>query len=148
MTSLSKSTHYISFDSKQLLSFNEGAFKKVKSLRTLFQLNYYTRTKCDHFPTNRSLRVLSTSSLMVPIWSLIHLRYLVFHSLDIKMLPDSIYNLQKLEILKIKGCLELRCLPKRLACLQNLRHLVIKDCFSLSRVFPYIGKLVCLRNYK
>ncbi|RHN56515.1 putative P-loop containing nucleoside triphosphate hydrolase, leucine-rich repeat domain, L [Medicago truncatula] len=147
MTTLSKSTHHISFHYDDVLSFDEGAFRKVESLRTLFQLNHYTKTKHDYSPTNRSLRVLCTSFIQVPsLGSLIHLRYLELRSLEIKMLPDSIYNLQKLEILKIKDCQKLSCLPKGLACLQNLRHLVIKDCHSLFHMFPYIGKLTCLRT--
>jgi len=146
MTSLTKKTHHISFNSKNLLSFDEGAFKKVESLRTLFDLKKYFPKKYDHFPLNSSLRVLSTSSLQVPVWSLIHLRYLELRSVDIKKLSNSIYKLQKLEILKITYCGKLSCLPKRLACLQNLRHIVIEECPYLSRMFPNIGKLTCLRT--
>ncbi|MCH80991.1 NBS-LRR resistance protein [Trifolium medium] len=145
LNSLSKNTHDISFGSEDSLSFNESAFKKVESLRTLFQLNNYVEIKHDYFSKNRSLRVLCTSQVPL-LGGLLHLRYLELRYLDIKTLPDSINNLQKLEILKIKGCRELSCLPKRLACLQNLRHLVIKDCKSLSRVFPYVGKLSYLRT--
>jgi len=145
MTSLTKNTHHISFNSDNLLSFDEGAFKKVESLRTLFDLEKYFAKKHDHFPSNRSLRVLCTSHVS-SLGSLIHLRYLKLHSLDIKELPNSIYNLEKLEILKIKDCSKLSCLPKGLACLQNLRHIVIEDCRSLSQMFPNIGKLTCLRT--
>jgi structure-specific endonuclease subunit SLX1 len=145
INSLSKSTHHLSFRSKDSLSFVEGAFKKVESLRTLFQLNELFPRKHDYFPKNSTLRVLCTSQ--VPsLGNLIHLRYLELYSLDINMLPDSIYNLQKLEILKIKDCGKLSCLPKGLACLQNLRHIVIKGCESLSCIFPYVGKLSCLRT--
>jgi len=145
LSSLSRSTHHISFDSKNLLSFDDGSFKKVESLRTLFNLNKYISTKDDHFPLNRSLRVLCISQVL-SLGSLIHIRYLELCVLDIKKLPDSIYNIQKLEILKIKDCRNLSCLPKRLACLQNLRHIVIEECWSLSRMFPNIGKLSCLRT--
>ncbi|AES98704.1 putative P-loop containing nucleoside triphosphate hydrolase, leucine-rich repeat domain, L [Medicago truncatula] len=147
-TNLSKSTHHIGFNSKKFLSFDENAFKKVESLRTLFDLKkyYFITTKYDHFPLSSSLRVLRTFSLQIPIWSLIHLRYLELIYLDIEKLPNSIYNLQKLEILKIKDCRNLSCLPKRLACLQNLRHIVIEECRSLSQMFPNIGKLTCLRT--
>ncbi|CAJ2652554.1 unnamed protein product [Trifolium pratense] len=146
--SLSKSTHHISVYLDDLLSIDEGAFKKVESLRTFFQLNQYPKKNHYYFPTNRFLRVLSTSFInVVPsLGSLIHLRYLELSHLDIESLPDSLYNLQKLEILKIKFCDKLSFLPKRLACLQNLRHLVIESCFSLSRLFPNIGKISCLRT--
>ena len=146
LTSLSRSTHHVSFDSKNLLSFDDGAFKIVESLRTLVvDLNEYSPKKHDHFPLNRSLRVLCTSNVL-SLGSLIHLRYLKLNFLDLETVPDSIYNLQKLEILKIKNCLSLSCLPKRLACLQNLRHIIIENCESLSRMFPNIGKLSCLRT--
>ncbi|RHN56482.1 putative P-loop containing nucleoside triphosphate hydrolase, leucine-rich repeat domain, L [Medicago truncatula] len=144
MTSLSKSTHHIVVDYK-VLSFDENAFKKVESLRTL--LSYSYQKKHDNFPAYLSLRVLCASFIRMPsLGSLIHLRYLGLRFLDIKKLPDSIYNLKKLEILKIKYCDKLSWLPKRLACLQNLRHIVIEECRSLSSMFPNIGKLTCLRT--
>ncbi|AES98748.1 putative P-loop containing nucleoside triphosphate hydrolase, leucine-rich repeat domain, L [Medicago truncatula] len=148
LTSLSKSTHHISFDNNDSLSFDKDAFKIVESLRTWFELcSILSKEKHDYFPTNLSLRVLRTSFIQMPsLGSLIHLRYLELRSLDIKKLPNSIYNLQKLEILKIKRCRKLSCLPKRLACLQNLRHIVIDRCKSLSLMFPNIGKLTCLRT--
>ncbi|AES98639.1 putative P-loop containing nucleoside triphosphate hydrolase, leucine-rich repeat domain, L [Medicago truncatula] len=148
LTSLSKSTHHISFDNKDSLSFDKDAFKIVESLRTWFEFcSTFSKEKHDYFPTNLSLRVLCITFIREPLLgSLIHLRYLELRSLDIKKLPDSIYNLQKLEILKIKDCRKLSCLPKRLACLQNLRHIVIEVCRSLSLMFPNIGKLTCLRT--
>ncbi|AES88483.2 putative P-loop containing nucleoside triphosphate hydrolase, leucine-rich repeat domain, L [Medicago truncatula] len=150
VTNLSRSTHHIGFDYTDLLSINKGAFKEVESLRTLFQLSdyhHYSKIDHDYIPTNLSLRVLRTSFTHVrSLESLIHLRYLELRNLVIKELPDSIYNLQKLETLKIIRCDNLSCLPKHLACLQNLRHIVIEDCWSLSRMFPSIGKLSCLRT--
>ncbi|CAJ2652433.1 unnamed protein product [Trifolium pratense] len=147
MTSLSKSTHHISVHSKDLLSIDEAAFKKVESLRTFFQLDQFGGENHHYFPTNRFLRVLRTSFIHIPsLGSLIHLRYLELCSLDLKTLPDLIYNLHKLEILKINHCDKLSSLPKRLVCLQNFRHLVIESCYSLSRLFPNIGKLSCLRT--
>ncbi|KAK2376504.1 putative disease resistance protein RGA1 [Trifolium repens] len=145
ITSFSKSTHHISFGSKDRFSLDKGAFKKVESLRTFFQLNNYYYRKYEYFPTNRSLRVLCTSRVS-SLGSLIHLRYLELNYLDTKTLPDSICNLQKLKILKIRYCEKLSCLPEHLACLQNLRHLVIRGCSSMSRLFPNIGKLSCLRT--
>ncbi|WJX63608.1 hypothetical protein P8452_48471 [Trifolium repens] len=73
MSGLSKGTHHISFYSGGSLSFNEDAFKKVESLRTLFQLN--RDSKNPHYvPINRFLRVLCTSFIHIPsIGSLIHL---------------------------------------------------------------------------
>ncbi|KAK2430463.1 putative disease resistance protein RGA1 [Trifolium repens] len=144
ITSLSKNTHHISFGYEHWFLLDKGAFKKAESLRTFFQLEKHF-PGLEYFPTNRSLRVLCTFRVS-SLGSLIHLRYLELNFLDTKTLPGSICNLQKLEILKIRYCFKLSCLPKRLACLQNLRHLVIEGCHSLSRLFPNIGKLSCLRT--
>ncbi|GAU31717.1 hypothetical protein TSUD_215180 [Trifolium subterraneum] len=146
-TTLSRSTHHASFYSNiNLFSFNK-AFKKAESLRTFYKLDFSSQQGYDYFPTNRSLRVLSISTFKSSSFgNLIHLRYLELRDLDIVTLPNSIYCLHKLDILKLKFFRKLSFLPEHLTCLQNLRHLVIEDCRSLSRVFPYIGKLSCLRT--
>jgi hypothetical protein len=144
---LSRCTHHISVHHTYLSTVNEVAFKKLESLRTLYQLELYGTRFSGCFPTVRSLRVLRVRNFKLSsLGSLIHLRYLELHNLKIKMLPNSIYNLHKLEILKLKHLPDLRYLPDRLTCLKNLRHLIIEDCFSLSRMFPYIGRLSCLRT--
>jgi len=146
ITELSRSTHHIGLVSATPPLFDKGAFAKFESLRTLFQIGFYTTRFSDYFPT--SIRVLRTnSSDLSSLSNLIHLRYLEqfdFH--DIKTLPDSIYSLRNLEILKLKHFSKPRCLPEHLTCLQNLRHLVIENCDALSRVFPNIGKLSSLRT--
>jgi len=149
MPNLSKSTHHISFNSPCPVSLEEDSFTKVESLRTLYQLNHLLFFfKFDDFlPIKHTLRVLGTSNLELSLLgSLIHLRFLELYEFDIKTFPDSIYSLQKLEILKLKNFPDLSCLPKRLSCLQNLRHLVIEGCNSLSHMCPDIGKLSCLRT--
>ncbi|CAL5189679.1 unnamed protein product [Lathyrus oleraceus] len=147
MASLSKTTHHICFHSVPYFSVDESALKEVESLRTMFELNHYSYVHTDYFPAHCSLRVLSISPPQVSsLGSLIHLRYLELYGLNIENIPDSIYSLHKLEILKLKNLIKLRCLPKLLACLQNLRHLVIEDCDALSQLFPYVGKLTCLRT--
>ncbi|KAK2430357.1 putative disease resistance protein RGA1 [Trifolium repens] len=65
MSNLSKSTHHISFQHAHCLSFNEGDFKKIESLRTLFQLKHYNDEELDYFPINHSLRVLRTPSFQL-----------------------------------------------------------------------------------
>ncbi|KAI5435143.1 putative disease resistance protein RGA1 isoform X1 [Lathyrus oleraceus] len=147
MANLSKSTHHISFHNALHLSADKSALKKIESLRTMFDLNHNGYLDTDYFPGNCSLRVLCISLHQVSsLGSLIHLRYLQLYGLEIENIPDSIYNLHKLEILKLINLSKLRYLPKRLAGLQNLRHLVIEDCDALSQLFPYVGKLTCLRT--
>ncbi|CAJ2652450.1 unnamed protein product [Trifolium pratense] len=150
MTKLSKSTHHVTFRDvriKSLDSLDEGTFKKIESLRTLIQTEYQGTKNPDYFPTNCSLRVLCTVFFpLSSLGTLIHLRCLELYAFDIKIFPNSIYNLKKLEILKLAGCNKLSCLPKNLTCLQNLRHIVIENCYSMTHMFPYIGKLSKLRT--
>ncbi|XP_057441522.1 putative disease resistance protein RGA1 [Lotus japonicus] len=148
MTDLSTSTHHVSFDSgMDVLSLHKSALKKVESLRTFYQLKVSNNVS-GCIPIHCStLRVLRTSSFnLSPLKNLIHLRYLELFKLEIETLPDSIYSLRKLEILKLRSLKKLVCLPKDLTCLQDLRHLVIEDCYSLSCMFPNIGKLSRLRT--
>ncbi|GAU31722.1 hypothetical protein TSUD_215230 [Trifolium subterraneum] len=145
-TNLSRNTHHISFDPTNMLPLNEDALKKVDSLRTLYQLKFPNKL-FGLIPNSHSLRVLCAKHFQLSsLKSFIHLRYLELHDHDIEILPDSIYSLQKLEILKLKHFSELRCLPEHLTRLGNLRHLVIEDCYSLSHMFPYVGKLSSLRT--
>ncbi|XP_057421905.1 putative disease resistance protein RGA3 [Lotus japonicus] len=148
MTDLSRSTHHVGFGSDRDVSLlHKRALKKVESLRTLYQLNVNSGTS-GCFPIHCiTLRVLrSSSSNLSSLKSLIHLRYLELSELEIETLPDSIYSLRKLEILKLINLKKLVCLPKDLTCLQELRHLVIESCCSLSCMFPNIGKLSYLRT--
>ncbi|XP_057453748.1 putative disease resistance protein RGA1 [Lotus japonicus] len=151
MTGLSRSTHHVSYDSGwDASSLHKCAFKKVESMRTFYQLKPYNKrvsvSGCILTPCS-TLRVLRTSSFdLSPLKSLNHLRYLELFKLRIETLPDSIYSLRKLEILKLRFLKNLICLPKDLTCLQDLRHLVIEGCDSLSCMFPNIGKLSHLRT--
>lgn len=143
VTNLSKCTHHISFNPLCPVLLEEDSFKKAESLRTLYQ-NFREDFQLNSesvLPIKHTLRVLRTNTLELSLLgSLIHLRYLELHRFEIKTFPDSIYSLQKLEILKLKSIYKLSCLPKRLSCLRNLRHLVIERCL-LSHMFPHIGKL-------
>ncbi|XP_027329676.1 putative disease resistance protein RGA1 [Abrus precatorius] len=142
-------THHISFSSDDEKSFSKGFFK-VESLRTFYQLevgNKNTISVC--FAKKCSLRVLRICCVKLPSFQYLnHLRYLELHDggRHTETLPDSLCSLRKLEILKLHSFSKLICLPEQLSCLQNLRHLVVDDFDSLSRVFPNIGKLCCLRT--
>ncbi|XP_057441685.1 putative disease resistance protein RGA1 [Lotus japonicus] len=151
ITDLPTSTHHVGCGSGwDVLSLHKRAFEKVESLRTFYELKNNSKQEVSatsHFPTHRSLRVLRTSSFdLSSPKSLIHLRYLELFDLEMETLPDSIYSLRKLEILKLNNLNKLVCLPKGLTCLQDLRHLVIEGCDSLSCMFPNIGKLSRLRT--
>ena len=150
MPDLPRNTHHIGFSYRgHSLPFKKGALEKVESLRTLYQLGSGMPLASDWFPTYRSLRVLriSTNSFKSSsLRNLTNLRYLELYKMRIEALPNSIYNLRKLEILKLKSIRGLCCLPESLSCLRNLRHLVIIDCNSLAYMFPDIHNLSVLRR--
>ncbi|KAK7301034.1 hypothetical protein RJT34_11889 [Clitoria ternatea] len=149
ITDFSRNTHHVSFDCDSS-PFNKGVLPKFESLRTLYALNCwsYYREISSYCSTNCSLRVLRIYSdeLLKSLGNLIHLRYLELHGVQRETLPDSIYSLRKLEILKLNRVPNLRCLPKHLSRLQNLRHLVIEGCLFLSCMFPNVRKLWRLKT--
>ncbi|KAL2317485.1 hypothetical protein Fmac_031361 [Flemingia macrophylla] len=147
MTDLSSNTLHVGFGSDPL-SFNKEAFHEVKFLQTLYQSEFaFCNTISGSVPTSHSLRVLRTSFFKLSsLGNLIHLRYLELYGFEIKKLPDSIYNLKRLETLKLTSCRKLVCLPKYLTHIHNLRHIVINECHSLSRMSPNMRKLSCLRT--
>ncbi|XP_061366093.1 putative disease resistance protein RGA3 [Gastrolobium bilobum] len=152
LTKLSSRVHHISClksddDKHPRFKLNMGAFKKFESLRTFLQSKYPSSPNAWVLPSVHSLRALSTSSSQLSaLKNLIHLRYLNIHRSAISTLPNSICELQKLQILKLKNCRKLSCLSKDLTRLQELRHLVIEGCDSLVAMPPNMGKLSCLRT--
>ncbi|KAL4285912.1 hypothetical protein AHAS_Ahas19G0033600 [Arachis hypogaea] len=104
-TDLPKNTHHIGFKCDEVTEtpFRKGACEKTESLRTLYDLNWYAPRNASYFcPTNISLRVLCTYTSKFPsVENFSHLRYLGLCDLEIKTIPDSIYSLHKLEILKL-----------------------------------------------
>ncbi|KAK7321379.1 hypothetical protein VNO77_31975 [Canavalia gladiata] len=149
MIDLSENTHHVGFSPDDRLSFDKGFFKKVESLRTLYQFETYNNCISTCFAKHCPLRALSIACYELPSFqNLVHLRYLELDgsSFEIQTLPHSICGLRKLEILKVINFHGLKCLPNHLSCLQNLRHLIIRKCPHLSHMFPNIGKLSCLRT--
>ncbi|XP_057436456.1 putative disease resistance protein RGA1 [Lotus japonicus] len=176
MRHLRKSVRHVSFHGDivydEVLERVESFFLKlerVKSMRTLYELELHGQGNILLFPLTpplreihtssfklpHSLRVIRTSSLkLLPLKNLIHLRYLELYGFAINKLYgpfidtllESISSLQKLEILKLKHFSNLICLPKQFTSLKNLRHLATKCCYSLSRMFPDIRKLSRLRT--
>ncbi|KAJ9158802.1 hypothetical protein P3X46_024348 [Hevea brasiliensis] len=75
-----------------------------------------------------------------------HLRYLdVSVNRNIVALPNSITNLQNLQVLNVSNC-SLKELPKDIKKLINLRHLYCGNCFSLTHMPRGLGQLTSLRT--
>ncbi|XLQ98970.1 hypothetical protein S83_065169 [Arachis hypogaea] len=104
LNDFSRNPHHIVFHGIHKKQFKERAFEKAESLRTLYQLNSYGFPFSSRLiPTNNSLRVLCIYGRKIPsLGSLSCLRYLELCRLGIKILPASICNLPRLEILKLK----------------------------------------------
>ncbi|KAE8681856.1 hypothetical protein F3Y22_tig00111303pilonHSYRG00105 [Hibiscus syriacus] len=64
---------------------------------------------------------------------------------DLKILPDSICEMQNLQVLKLDNCLRLEELPK-IEKLVNLSHLACAGCRSLSHMSIGIGTLTSLQT--
>ncbi|KAG6535302.1 hypothetical protein ZIOFF_000267 [Zingiber officinale] len=87
------------------------------------------------FEKLRSIRVLDVSrcglqELSEHIGKLIHLRYLdISWNSEIKILPDSLFDLYNLQTLKVEGCSKLEYIPQELSKLVNLRCIDADDMF-------------------
>ena len=133
-----------------------GASYKAKDLRTF--LGLYFPSKWRHWNristmmlndlllTFRCLRVLSFSGysnmreLPNSIGDLKHLRYLNLSYTSIRLLPDSLCNLYKLQTLLLLYCVFLIELPSKMWRLVNLRHLDLVGT-NLKEMPLHMGKL-------
>ncbi|XP_058750011.1 putative disease resistance protein RGA1 [Vicia villosa] len=147
LTKLSKRVHHIScFNIDEKIKYSKIPFKQVESLRTFLDF-YPPKSDLGEFPSITSLRALSTSSFQLSaLKKFIHLRYLELYRSDIKILPESICSLRKLQTLKLELCEHLSSIPNQLTQLQDLRHLMIKGCHSLASMPSGIGGLSHLRT--
>ncbi|ESW30169.1 hypothetical protein PHAVU_002G130500 [Phaseolus vulgaris] len=138
LTQLPTRVHYVCLNLNG--SIDMAAFKKVESLRTFVNFSYRRLV-----PSTHCLRALRTSfSVLSPLNDLAHLRYLTLcGDLEARLL-NSICQLPKLQILKLKDVFDLR-LPKKLTILQDLRHIVIDKC-DVKEMPQNIGKLRHLRT--
>ena len=146
LNNLSVRVHHLSlFDKKSKYDYMIP-FQKVDSLRTF--LEYKPPSKnLDVLLSNTSLRAFcSSSSQLLALKSLIHLRFLELSRSKITTLPDSICRLLKLQTLKLQDCDYLSSFPKQLTKLQDLRHLLIQNCPSLISTPFRIGELTCLKT--
>ncbi|XP_017629251.2 putative disease resistance protein RGA1 [Gossypium arboreum] len=128
-----------------------------KKLRTLLRSsnkgvqNFHHETWDFIISNCRRLRVLELYNLnleMIPclIHKLKHLRYLdLSRNRRIKTLPESICEIQNLQVLKLDFCSGLKELPKNIEKWGNLTHLGCKNC-GLTHMPRGIGKLSSLET--
>ncbi|XP_027913440.1 putative disease resistance protein RGA4 [Vigna unguiculata] len=119
------------------------AFKKAESLRTLFYFGHMGLMLSNHC----CLRALDTNfTKLSSLKSLTLLRYLSLSGGMHVSLNNSICELTKLQILKLRDWYRLYGLPKNLTQLQDLRHVVIDNCPSMVEMSPNISKLRHLKT--
>ncbi|GAU34986.1 hypothetical protein TSUD_103080 [Trifolium subterraneum] len=147
LTNLSERVHHIMFlDGDEKFKYSLIPFKRVESLRTVLGFGL-RKSNLSVFPSIPPLRVLSTCcSQLSALKNFIHLRYFDLYTSDIKILPESICSLRKLQTLKLVYCQKLISLPKQLSQLKDLRHLVITRCPKLRSMPSNIGELTSLRT--
>ncbi|KAK1418729.1 hypothetical protein QVD17_27875 [Tagetes erecta] len=160
--SLPKYRH-MSFIREEYVGFQKlGAFKRARSLRTLFSVFVGVEQSWDEFylsgkilddliPRLLLLRVLSLSRFNISdvpefIGNLKHLRYLNLSQTKIKVIPENVGNLYNLQTLILFGCQSLTRLPKSFIKLNKLRHFDIKDTPLLKKLPMGIGELGSLRT--
>ncbi|RYR23885.1 hypothetical protein Ahy_B02g057374 isoform C [Arachis hypogaea] len=129
---MSSNIRHLSCES--LNHLNLDSLSKVKSLRTLLQINFSSLSDnidgvtCILMLKLKYLRVLSFKMLDVlpdSIGGLIYLRYLDLSWTNIRTLPESLCDLCNLQTLKLHNCTSLIMLPNGMHKLVNLRHLDI-----------------------
>nr|XP_025664015.1 putative disease resistance protein At3g14460 [Arachis hypogaea] len=128
------SSHIRHLSCESLNHLNLDSFSKIKSLRTLLQINFSSLSDnidavtCILMLKLKYLRVLSFKMLDVlpdSIGGLIYLRYLDLSWTNIRTLPESLCDLCNLQTLKLHNCTSLIMLPNGMHKLVNLRHLDI-----------------------
>ncbi|KAM6552379.1 hypothetical protein CsatB_002187 [Cannabis sativa] len=128
-------------------------FSQQKRLRTLLLHNCEGLSFSKHFLSKyKCLRALSVPTLEIKVLprnlcELEHLRYLNLSCNDkLKTLPSSLVRLQNLQTLNLAWCRNLVRLPQNMKKLVNLRHLMIKHCYSLSEMPPEFGYMSSLNT--
>ncbi|GKB07737.1 disease resistance protein, partial [Tanacetum coccineum] len=131
--------------------FSKEDMKKLRSVRSMLVFNEDYTSNIRQISNHVYLRVLHlhrirSSMLPKSICKLIHLRYLKISYSVIKVLPESIMNLQNLEVLILERCWLLLELPKGLRYMRNLRRLDLDSCYELQHMPVGIKELTNLRR--
>ncbi|KAK9287230.1 hypothetical protein L1049_015643 [Liquidambar formosana] len=120
------------------------ALYEAKHLRTLllFPGGGFVETPHKLFSSFKYLRVLDLNGcglirLDESIGGLRCLRYIDLSYTHVKSLPDTIYDLCRLQTLNLFNCYNLVALPD-IRKLKSLRHLIITGCEALTGMLPYI----------
>lgn len=144
---------HISVQSSNINLATFESLKKFGRLKTLLFLNssLLTRVASDFFSTFKLLTALDLSGSCITelpstIQDATELRYVDLSWTEINRLPQSIVYLQKLQTLRLKGCMNLFELPERMKELISLRHLDFDVLGQLNLMPRGIGHLTELRT--
>ncbi|XP_028069924.1 putative disease resistance protein RGA4 [Camellia sinensis] len=120
-----------------IVPWNEIVFE-VPSLRPVLILSqpviFTYKDNCSPYISNQKYpRVLdfgknAYEKLSMSISNFSHLRYLDMSWSNMKILPESICNIQNLQTLKLQYCRQLQKLPNRMKHMRNLTYLDITGC--------------------
>ncbi|XP_028069923.1 disease resistance protein RGA2-like [Camellia sinensis] len=138
-----------------IVPWNEIVFE-VPSLRSVLILSrpviFTYKDNCSPYISNQKYpRVLdfgknAYEKLSMSISNFSHLRYMDMSWSNMKILPESIYNIQNLQTLKLQYCRQLQKLPKRMKHMRNLTNLDFTGCDSLTSMLDKMGQLPCLQR--
>ncbi|GKC14088.1 disease resistance protein [Tanacetum coccineum] len=132
--------------------FSKQDLRKLRSVRSMLVFNRNYTSNIRQMSNHVYLRVLhlnriGSSTLPKSICKLlIHLRYLKISNSDIKVVPESIINLQNLQVLILKDCWDFRKLTKGLRYMRNLQRLDTGLCPHLEHMPVGIKELTNLRR--